>query len=298
MVRSGLDLYNNRPFKPDLHTHTNASDGVLSPVQLVGEAHLAGVNLLAVTDHDTLSGVDDAMQAAKETGIGLIPGIELSTAGEDEVHILAYFVNPRMPMLTDLLKKISLDRQSRCGRSLERLNTLGITLQAEDLQIPPGTDCNRPHIGRALVRKGIVPSLSKAFDLFLAVDRPAYIPRIRLETEEIVQMLREEGSVPVLAHPGLIRNNDLKTPDSIARLKEAGLCGIESYHSKHSASTSFYWDKLARKYGLLVTGGSDFHQHGDDHGPIGCCNTQWRSADEDTARLMEMMPVGKKKGFQ
>ncbi len=296
-MRSGPVFSEHRPFRPDLHTHTFFSDGVLSPPCLVEEAKAAGINLLAVTDHDTINGLADAKQAAKGAGIGLIPGIEISTAGEDEVHILGYFVKPEMTFLKDLIKRVSLDRQSRCGRFLEKLRSLGITLLEEDLQIPEGTDCTRPHIGRALVRKGFVPSLSKAFDLFLAVGKPAYVSRIRLETEDILRMLCEEGAVSVLAHPDLIKSKELKSPERIAKMKDAGLCGIEAYHSRHSDSGSRYWDQLAREYGLLVTGGSDFHQHGDDHGLIGSCTRQWMKADEDAARLIEMMPDATEKVF-
>ncbi len=279
-----------RPFRPDLHTHTSHSDGLLSPHRLVSEAKAAGINLLSVTDHDTVKGLADAKKAAEIAKIGLIPGIEISTAGDEEVHILAYFVTPEMSALKDLVRRVSLDRQIRRGRFLEKLRILGITLTVEDLQIPEGTDCSRMHIGRALVRKGIVPSVSKAFELFLAVGRPAYVSRIRLDTEDTLRLLREEGAVPVLAHPELIRNREAKSPERIAKLKDAGLCGIEAYHSRHSESGSRYWDALARKHGLLVTGGSDFHLHGDDHGPIGCCIQKWEKADEDAARLMERMP--------
>ena len=135
-----------------------------------------------------------------------------------------------------------------------------------------------------------MPSVSKAFEIFLAVGRPAYVSRIRLDTEDTLRMLREEGAVPVLAHPELIRNMAAKSPERIAKLKDAGLYGIEAYHSRHSESVSRYWDALAREHGLLVTGGSDFHMHGDDHGPIGCCIHHWTRADEEAARLMELMP--------
>ncbi len=280
-----------RPYRPDLHAHTTASDGILSPRQLVQEASQMGVSLLAVTDHDTMKGLPEALSAADEEVIGLIPGIELSTAGEEEVHLLAYFVHPEMKRLSRLLDEISLDRQTRCLKFLERFRSLGVDLHMDDLHIPEGTDCNRPHIGRALVRKGYVSSLSEAFQRYLAVGKPGYIQRIKLESTDVIRLLREEGAVPVLAHPELIRSTALKLPERISILKEAGLQGIEAYHSKHSRSACVYWDGLAREKGLLVTGGSDFHQQGDDHGLLGSAIRWWNTADKDADRLMKLKPV-------
>lgn len=280
------EIEKGRIFQPDLHTHTTASDGVLSPTQLVREAENRGVNLLAVTDHDTMSGLDEAKSAAHELGIGLIPGIEISTEGEDEVHILGFFVRADMEELNLVIRKLSADRQSRCPRFLARFNELGLPLTLVDLQIPEGTDCNRPHIARALVRKGYVSSVQEAFDRFLAVGRPGYIPRLRIPTGELVTMLRRAGAVPVLAHPELIRKQALKTTEHIKSLRDAGLMGIEAWHSKHSKPGCLKWAQTAGELGMLVTGGSDYHQQGDSHGELGKMLTWWRGAHEDAVRLL------------
>jgi predicted metal-dependent phosphoesterase TrpH len=282
--------------KPDFHAHTTASDGVLSPVQLVREAVLRGLNLLAITDHDTLKGLYEANLSALESGINLINGIEISTAGEDEVHVLGYFVRGDMEELNEATQKMCADRQSRCPKFLARFNELGLPLTLEDLQIPEGTDCNRPHIARALVRKHYVSSVQEAFDRYLAVGRPGYIARLRFETEEIIAMFRREGAVPVLAHPELIIKQTLKSPERIKALKVAGLMGIEAWHSKHSKSACLKWVHTAGELGLLVTGGSDFHQHRDTHGELGSMLTWWENAHEDAVRLLNATNAMQYKG--
>ena len=174
----------------DLHLHSTASDGLLTPDDLVAEVKKAGVNVMALTDHDTLAGLELAGKAAAENNIFFIPGIEINTGGEDEIHLLVYFVHDKMEELTELLKAVSIDRQNRGSRFVSRFNELGIKLTLEDLRISPGTDCNRLHFARALLRKGFVSSISEAFDRYLAVGRPAYIPRLRLETSEVIKLTR------------------------------------------------------------------------------------------------------------
>ena len=270
----------------DLHLHSTASDGLLSPDDLVKGVKKAGVNVMALTDHETLAGLEMAEKAAAQHDIFFIPGIEINTGGEDEIHLLVYFVHDKMKELTELLKAISKDRQNRGSRFVSRFNELGIKLALEDLRISPGTDCNRLHFARALVSKGFVRSVAEAFDRYLAVGRPAYIPRLRLETCEVIKLARGLGTVPILAHPELIRKQPLKSLEAIRQLKEAGLMGIEAYHSKHSPTACKHWDHLARSLDLLVTGGSDFHEHQDDHGEIGSQSARWTFMQKDTERFL------------
>lgn len=271
----------------DLHLHSTASDGVLSPKELVFQAAAAGLNTMALTDHETMAGLRDAREAADRQGIRFIPGLEINTAGEDEVHVLLYFVDEAMDELPRLLSMINRDRRERGEKFLAKFNQLGIPLSREDLRIPPGSFCNRPHVAQALVRRGYVSSIKEAFDRYLAVGRPGYIGRTRLETAEIASMGRRIGAVPVLAHPGLVRKPALVSPEALADLKAAGLMGIEAYHSMHTAAQCSHWESLARGMDLLVTGGSDFHRADDQHGAIGCMLAKWTTVDRDTSLLLE-----------
>jgi len=272
--------------RPDLHTHSTASDGSLSPAALVERAFAGGINLLALTDHESVKGLREASERAGALGIGFLPGVEINTAGEDEVHILGYFVHEGMEELTSLLRFVSQDRQRRAGRFIERFSSLGMPLAMDDLQIPVGTDCSRPLVARALVRKGYVASVQEAFNRYLAVGKPGYVSRVKADTLDIVRMLREEGAVPVLAHPGIIKSPALKTTCRLAQLRDAGLMGIEAFRSQHRKGESRHWEDVARNLGLLVIGGSDFHQQGDGHGDLGCVLPQWQSADQDARKLL------------
>ena len=274
------------PYRADLHAHTTASDGTLRPGDLVRLAAAAGVSLLAVTDHDSLGGLEEAENAAREAGVALIPGVELSTAGESEVHILGYFVRPDMQRLAALLRDAIEDRRSRGLRFIQKFRELGLPFREEDLGLPEGTECHRPHVAQALVRRGYVSSVKEAFDRYLAVGRPGYIPRKRMESEEVVRLLREEGAVPVLAHPGLIRQEALRSPERLTRLKEAGLAGMEAYHIKHTPADCERFDRLARSLGLLVTGGSDFHGPQDSHGELGSMMDKWPTMNTDARAVL------------
>ncbi len=280
-------------FRADLHAHTTASDGQFRPGEMVRMAAEAGVNLLAVTDHDTMAALDEARAAAGDCGITFVPGVELSTAGESEVHILAYFVHPGMKRLSQLLHEAREDRRTRGRRFMERFAELGLPYNEQDMGLADGTEVHRPHVARALVRRGYVSSLKESFDRYLAVGRPGYIARRRQESADVVRLIREEGAVPVLAHPGLIRETALKSPERLAQLKEAGLMGIEAYHSRHAPADCQRWDRTARDLGLLVTGGSDFHGVADSHGDIGSMMGKWPAMDADARALLRFSNVYK-----
>lgn len=275
-------------YRTDLHLHSTASDGALSPERLVQRAVQAGLNVLALTDHETLAGLPAAAYASKNAGVRFIPGVEINTAGEDEMHVLLYFVNETMDELVETLSRINRDRQERGQKFIERFKQLGISLTEQDFKIPPGVFCNRPHVAQALVRLGYVSSIKEAFDRYLAVGKPGYIARTRLETADIVNMARRNGAVPVLAHPGLVRKQALVSIEALKGLQSSGLMGIEAYHSMHSPSQCRDWETLARGMGLLVTGGSDYHRDDDQHGPIGCMLGKWAAAHQDTAALLEV----------
>lgn len=272
--------------RADLHLHSTASDGALTPRELVQRAASAGLSHFALTDHETIGGLREADNAAKQAGITFIPGVEINTAGRDHVHVLLYFVNGSMTELTSLLDDMRREREERCGKIIVKLCELGIHITMDDLDLAEGTVCGRPHIANALMKYGHVRTPQEAFDRFLDVDQPAYVPRTRYETADIIRLARRIGAVPVLAHPGLVRNKELVTKAALQNLIKAGLMGIEAYHAMHDDETCAYWDHLTRHLGLIVTGGSDYHRDGDNHGAIGSEIPRWQRMGADVMNLL------------
>lgn len=275
-------------WRPDLHLHTHGSDGRLDPVALVERASSAGVNLMAVTDHDSLASLAEASQAAERLGIRFIPGIEIGSAGEDEVHVLAYFVHQGMAELVALVQDMRADRAQRQPKYLRRLGELGMPLTADDIPTTPGSAFSRSNLARAMVKKGYATDVADAFNRFIGVGQPGYICRHYVSVEDTLRLLRREGAVPVLAHPGLLKPG---LAEQLPAWIEAGLMGLEAYHPAHSLEACAIWDSTARSHGLLVTGGSDFHAPGDPaHGEIAAMLGVWRRADEDARALLAQAP--------
>lgn len=290
----GLLLNNEVDFltewKPDLHLHTTASDGVLAPQDVVFRAKGQGINLIAVTDHDTLRGLDEAARAAEQAGIRFIPGIEISTQGEEEIHLLGYNVRTGLTQLDAMLDAIRADRMQREPRFLQRLTELDMPIAHEDLQIPEGAMFSRPLLARAMVRRGYVDSAQQAFDQYIGVGCPAYIPRLNIPTTYAVSVLKNMGAIPVLAHPGLIRKLSEEMGRFLEACIDAGLMGIEAYHPTHTHVECDYWADYSREKGLIVTGGSDFHDLPDHlHGEIGQMLALWNDAEQDANMLLSMV---------
>lgn len=275
-----------QPVRADLHLHSRASDGALTSSKLVQACADAGLTHIALTDHETISGIPEARQAAGDLGIQFIPGVEINTAGSDHVHILLYFVHEGMGELMDMLADIYQERMARGPKIISKLNQLGINISLKDLDIQEGTAIGRPHVALALRKLGIVEDEQQAFDRYLDVGKPAYVPRKRYETKAIIQMARKLGALPVLAHPELIRDPSLTSRGALAELKEAGLVGLEAFHSQQSDKECRHWELIARQLGLLVTGGSDFHRDNDKHGDIGSQVERWTQIKEDMDRFM------------
>jgi hypothetical protein len=245
----------------DLHTHTTASDGSLTPEELVRLAKQQGVSTLAVTDHDTIAGLPQAMAEGEQVGVDVIPGIEISCLyGETELHILGYFINPDDPRLGPALAQYRASREDRNPRIVQRLQELGCALTYAEIKTAAGTaTVGRPHIAQALVRRGYVNSVSEAFDRYLADDAPAYIPRFLPSPAEAIGLIRQIGGIPVLAHP--VYTSRLKEPfeQVCETLKGLGLLGIEAIYSSHNRRQTDRYRSISSNQGLLVTGGSDFH---------------------------------------
>ncbi|WPD20050.1 PHP domain-containing protein [Thermaerobacter composti] len=246
----------------DLHTHTTASDGTVTPEERIQMARRAGLEYVGITDHDTLAGLPAARAAARAAGIGLVPGVELSTdvdlgSRRVGVHVLGYWVKEDDPPLVELLAQRRASRERRLARILERLAQVGIVLDEGRIRaLARGGAVGRPHVARALVEAGVVATVAEAFERYLTPGKPGYVPRAPLAPEAAIAAIRAAGGVPVLAHPGLL-------PERLHALwpvwQRHGLAGVEVYHTKHSPEQAAAFLRRARELDLLPTGGSDCH---------------------------------------
>jgi predicted metal-dependent phosphoesterase TrpH len=245
----------------DLHLHTTHSDGSLTPAEVLRLAHKAQVNALAITDHDIVSGIPEAMGVGAELGIEVIPGVEISSRlGDSELHILGYCLHWEDPELNRRLAALRASRHSRNPQIIERLRSLGLDVTYEEVQALAGTDSvGRPHIARILIDKKYVTSAKEAFDRYLADGRPAYVARDLPEPADAIDWIRAAGGVAVLAHPTWAKVSGEGLNALLTRLKGEGLGGIEVHYSTHTKRQTTEYLDLAKRLNLLVTGGSDFH---------------------------------------
>lgn len=251
-----MSLDQGKVIEVDLHCHTTASDGLLTPWELVKEAAACGLKGIGITDHDTMSGWSEAERAGKAFGIDILKGIELNTDWHGkEVHILGYEIDPESPAVLEKLRRLQDARLNRMFEILRKLRNLGIEVPLSEIQnIARGESVGRPHIAQVLVNKGIVKTIKEGFDRFIGSGAPAYVPRYKLSPEEGISLVREAGGVAVLAHPGVYR-----LEEAVPQWIEMGLQGIEVSHSEHSPKDEQRYRELAKNYGLIMTGGSDFH---------------------------------------
>ena len=246
----------------DLHLHTLASDGRLTPTELVRLAARQGLNTVAITDHDTTDGLAEAFEAAKDfPGLRVIPGIELSAdVPGDEVHVLGYFINPDDAELQSELQRFRAGRVDRARTMVEKLSQLGIHVEWERVQHFAGDGAvGRPHIAMALVEAGYCKEPKDAFPEYLGRNGLAYVERVKLTPAEAVGMIRRAGGAAVLAHPAYM--NDMEI--GIASLSGIGLAGMEVHYAKYRDDTIRQLDRLARQYQLIPCGGSDYHGMGN-----------------------------------
>lgn len=245
----------------DLHLHTTHSDGSCTPTEVVNMARHAGVTALAITDHDIMTGVTEAMTAGQQCGIEIIPGVEISSfTGNSELHVLGYFLDQQDPDLLARLKTLRDGRHRRNPQIIERLQTLGIDITYDEVRALAGSDSvGRPHIARALMDKRVVTSAKEAFDRFLAEGKPAYVPRELPSPAEAICWIKAARGLAVLAHPTWVKVAEQSLVDLVRQLKADGLDGVEVYYSTHAARQTREYLSLAQQLGLLVTGGSDFH---------------------------------------
>ena len=242
----------------DLHMHTTASDGVLSPSALVERAFDVGIRILSVTDHDTMAGIEEASGAALARGMKFLPGIEITAVDKrKDIHMLAYFLENEEKRLAPFLARQRSDRVRRAREMSKKLSKLGVSINIDEKILrceSTGKVVGRPDVANALLAAGHVASVQEAFDRFLGDDCPAYVPRKGISPAEVVRVVTQVGGVTALAHPGLLKQDSL-----IPNLARNGLDAIEVYHSDHDLSDEARYLRLSEEHGLAVSGGSDFH---------------------------------------
>ena len=245
----------------DLHLHTTHSDGSLSPAEVLRLAHKAGVTALAITDHDIVSGIPEALVVGAELGIEIISGVEISSrVGNSELHILGYCIRWQDPELIERLAALRESRHRRNPQIIEHLRSLGLEVTYEEVRTLAGTDAiGRPHIARLLMNKHYATSAKDAFDRYLAEGRPAYVARELPVPADAIGWIRAAGGVAVLAHPNWANVSGEGLNSLLTTLKADGLSGIEVHYSTHTKRQTKDYLDLAKRLDLLVTGGSDFH---------------------------------------
>lgn len=243
-------------YEADLHCHTTASDGLLTPTELVRLVAKLGLKCIAITDHDTIQGWEEAMQAGSIYQIQILRGIELNTDWQGkEVHIIGYELDRSSGYLDEKLKSLREARIQRMLEILERLKALGIVISEDDVrQFAQGESIGRPHIAQVLLTRGFIQSIREGFERYIGMGAPAYVPRHKLSTEAGIELIRKAQGVAVLAHPGINR-----LEEGISALVDIGLQGIEVWHSSHKLEDIKRYSTIAKQYHLITTGGSDFH---------------------------------------
>ena len=256
----------------DLHTHSAVSDGTDPPDELIRQAAEADLDVVALTDHDTVAGWDAAAAAAQQHGLELVPGIEISTRlGRVGVHLLAYWPDPADEELADELLEIRVDRMRRVERIVAALRAHNVPVTVDDVlaEAESAAAVGRPHVADALVRKGIVVDRSDAFTQWLGEGRPGYMPKHAPELDDAIGLVRGAGGVPVLAHPWGRSSRAALTPAVIEGLARIGLAGLEVDHEDHDEGTRARLRALARELDLAITGSSDHHGTGKADHPLG-----------------------------
>ena len=247
--------------KCDLHLHSNISDGDFSVEYVLDRQKALGIDVVALTDHDTVDGVSLAKEYGKKIGLAVLSGVELSTMGETEVHILGYNVDYRNKGFIKELKRLRDLREIRNQKMIDKLNKLGIKITMDEVKVfATGTTTGRSHIAKVLVQKGYALSVNHAFDEYIAFGKKAYVKEERITPEDGVKLIKRFGGKAVLAHPYSLDMTFEEADVFVGQLVKAGLAGIESDYFSHTNEDKEKYGRLADKYGLFKTGGSDFHR--------------------------------------
>ena len=245
----------------DLHVHTTASDGQYTPTQIMEKAHEKGITVCAITDHDTVAGLDEGRAAAERLGMTFVPGVELNiSSSRGEFHLLGLGLEEISPSLKEILDKLIESRDERNLRMIEKMREGGVDISIEELHNDfPNAVIGRPHFATELVKKGIVKNKQAAFDKYLAKGREWYCERVGSNLDEAIIAIKESKGVPVIAHPMSLYLSWGKLPDAMAKYKELGVVGIEAFHPGARVTECLRLEELGKKLGLIITAGSDFH---------------------------------------
>lgn len=249
----------------DLHVHTTASDGQYSPTDIIGKAAEKNIKIIAITDHDTVSGLEEGKIAAKKAGITLVPGIELNIQGaplniNGEFHLLGLGLKQIPSSLTDLIEEIINNRLERNQEIIKKIQADGFDLTLEEMEADfPNTVLGRPHFAAELVKKKIVKTRQAAFDKYLAKGRPWYVTRIGADLDDAIEAIKDSGGVPVIAHPMSLYLSWGKLPDALQDFYKRGVQGLEAFHPGARVTECLRLEELGRKIGYFITAGSDFH---------------------------------------
>lgn len=241
-----------------MHVHTNYSDGLHSPQKVIELAVKRGLSGIAITDHDSVQGIQEAITfSRKYRDFYLIPGIEFSCIFDnEEVHILGYFIDYKDCDIIEITDKLRKSRLYRAKDIVKKINDLGMRITLEDVLLISGGDNNigRPHIAKALIKKGYISNVQEGFNKYLNRGKPAYVERFHITIGNTIKLIKKSGGISVLAHPGLLNNRDI-----INYCISEGIDGIEVFHSKHSSEDNYIFEKIAKNNRLIITGGSDCH---------------------------------------
>lgn len=263
----------------DLHTHTTASDGSLTPRQLVEAALDAGLAAVAITDHDTISGIEEALSAGEALGMEVVPGVEVSTiaAGDVEVHVLGYFFDHHDAALLGRLEVLRGARWDRARKMVEQLNAVGVGITVDRVaELARGGAVGRPHVARALCEVGAVSSMDAAFGAYLIEGRPGFVPRYKISPSEAVHMIRGAGGVACCGHVAKLKHDEI-----VLELMKDGLEAVEVYHPDHGPTSRRFYKKFAEQHGLIITGGSDTHGfEGSKCGGVGCVTVGYEAVEQ------------------
>lgn len=245
----------------DLHVHTTASDGTLSPGAMVMLAKHSGLRAVAITDHDTIDGVGEALAAGLKAGVEVVPGVEIGVDFKSEMHILGYFIDHHNRELLRTLAVLREHRDQRNPRMVEKLRQLGFDITMEEVaREADGKVVGRPHFASLMIKRGYVANLGEAFDKYLGTGKLAYVKKDKLTPREGIKLITGAGGIPVLAHPKYLEaRGDIDLKELLQELMGFGLRGIEVYYTTHTPEETRRFRELADSLGLLVTGGTDFH---------------------------------------
>lgn len=254
----------------DLHTHSLKSDGSMTPAEVVSEAKKAGLCAIAISDHDTVDGIEEAVAQGEKIGVEVIPAIEFSVQSKTETHILGYFIDFKNPELLKILEQVVDLRIERNHVTVKRLNELGFDITLEEVRaLAPNNFVGRAHFARVLMDKGYTESVKEGFDKYMSAGKYAYCEKQRLTAKEAVELISKCGGISFLAHPHLTKLPDEELREFLKELKGYGLKGLEGYYTDYTPEMQAKYQNMAKELGLIISGGTDFHAAMKPHISIG-----------------------------